>query len=61
MRAIIHAQDPYWQRTTAAWSGFGYEVDVNWRTLTEVTSDPHAYPASDDPIAKAARLWACFE
>lgn len=61
MRAVIHAQDPYWDRTIASWTAFGYELDVNWRTLTNAATDPHAYPVSDDPPAKATRLWACFE
>ena len=61
MRAVIHEQDQYFARTTATWNAFGYQLDVNWRTLTAATTDPHNFVVSDDPVAVAARLWACFE
>lgn len=61
MRAVIHEQDPYFARATSAWSAFGFQLDVNWRTISGATSDPHNFVVTADPVAVAARLWACYE
>ncbi|HEY5927716.1 MAG TPA: hypothetical protein VIV11_38790, partial [Kofleriaceae bacterium] len=39
MRAVIHEDDPYFTRATTAWNAFGFQLDVNWRTLSGATRE----------------------
>jgi len=61
MRAVMHDQDPYFARTMPVWTAFGFVVDDNARLLSAPAADPHNFVVTADPIAVAARLWACFE
>jgi hypothetical protein len=61
MRAVIHEKDPWFSRTTTAWTAFGFELGKSSRILTGATFDPHGFVVSADPEATSARLWACFE
>ena len=61
MRAVMHEQDQYFARTMPVWGAFGFVVDDNARLLSAPAVDPHNFVVSADPIAVAARLWACFE
>ena len=61
MRAVMHEQDQYFTRTMPVWAAFGFVVDDNARLLSAPAVDPHNFVGSADPIAVAARLWACFE
>ncbi|MEW5848913.1 MAG: hypothetical protein AB2A00_08865 [Myxococcota bacterium] len=61
-RAVVHEDDPVFDRVNANLDAMGLVEDTHWRRLTEATNDPHAETAKGTAAASSsARVWACWE